>query len=325
MSTKQNQQENPCVTFPAQQIHPDYAKLACNLLTGMIGYWSADLRCRYANDAYLLWFGKTWSQLDNISFPTLAGETLFLQNEPHIRAVLRGEPQTFERSLVKFDQSIGHLMVQYFPDVRADGVVQGFFSIGMDVTVMKQMQLNLSATNAELARSNLALEALSRVDALSGMSNRRHLFEHADRELLRSKRSQTPFAVLMLDIDFFKAINDHYGHDAGDKVIQSLSQICCSTVREIDIAARIGGEEFVVLMPTTNLVQAVDVADRLRQLMAATIVEVANGQQIHFTVSIGVCTSVADDKTFSSVLQRADTAMYQAKHNGRNQIWPMNS
>lgn len=295
----------------------------------MIGYWSADLCCKYANDAYLHWYGKTWPQLDNISFAALAGDTLFLRNEPHIRAVLQGKPQTFERTLIKYDQSVGHLMVQYFPDFGADGVVQGFFSIGMDVTVMKQMQLDLSVINEELARSNLALEAVSRLDALSGLSNRRHLFEQGEQELLRSKRTQTPFAVLMLDIDFFKTINDHYGHDAGDKVIQTLSQLCRTTLREIDIAARIGGEEFVVMMPNTGLIPAAEVAERLRELIAATIVNVdlgldddlAETQQIHFTVSIGVCISMPSDTSFSNVLHRADAAMYRAKHKGRNQIY----
>lgn len=317
----------------ASKTRPDYATLACNLLTGMIGYWNTDLRCQYANDAYLHWFGKSWPELHNISFATLAGEALFLKNQPYIRAVLRGEPQTFERSLIKFDQSMGHLLVQYFPDFGPDGAVQGFFSIGLDVTQLKQMQLNLSAANEELARSNLALEALSRVDALSGLSNRRHLFEQGEQELLRSKRALTPFSVLMLDIDYFKLINDSYGHDAGDKVIQALSQICHSTVREIDVVARIGGEEFVVLMPATDLVNAIEVGERLRGLIAATTVELADeladelanefgsSRQIHFTVSIGACTSSISDTSFSKVLQRADAAMYQAKHNGRNQIW----
>ena len=322
MSLKQSLVQSQSIANTSPQAQPDYAKLACNLLTGMIGYWSVELRCQYANEAYLHWFGKTWPELHNISFASLAGEALFLQNEPAIRAALRGEPQTFERTLIKFDQSIGHLLVQYFPDYGPNGDVQGFFSIGVDVTMLKQAQLDLSAANQELARNNLALEALSRVDALSGLSNRRHLFEQGEQELLRSKRTQTAFSVLTLDIDFFKAINDRHGHDAGDKVIQALSQICRNTVREIDVAARIGGEEFVVLMPTTNEIQAREVAVRLRELMAETAVELTDGQQIYFTVSIGVCTSMADDTNFSSVLQRADAAMYRAKHNGRNQVWP---
>src|SRR3569623_311505 len=165
---------------------------------------------------------------------------------------------------------------------------------------------------AELARQ-------ARGDVLTGLNYRRHFFELAERELARSKRHAQGFSILMLDVDHFKAVNDTYGHDAGDEVLRRLSEVCIETLREIDIVGRIGGEEFAVLLPETAGVRAVDAAERLRLAIAAAAVP-ARGESVHFTVSIGVTSFTPDDEQADTLLKRADAAMYRAKRAGRNRV-----
>ncbi|MDD2700892.1 MAG: diguanylate cyclase [Sideroxydans sp.] len=172
----------------------------------------------------------------------------------------------------------------------------------------------------EIKRFERELERRAQTDVLTGLNNRRHFYELAEQELLRARRYVKPLALLMFDVDHFKQVNDSYGHYAGDAVLRKLSDVCLHTLREIDIVGRFGGEEFVVMMPETNTQHAMDAAERLRLALAATEVPIDSGEAIHFTVSIGVTCLCADDENVDAVLKRADTAMYQAKAAGRNQV-----
>jgi len=127
-------------------------------------------------------------------------------------------------------------------------------------------------------------------------------------------------SMLMIDIDRFKNINDQYGHKSGDLVLQALAQLFRETLREVDIIGRMGGEEFAVLLPATDGAQAVEVAERLRQIIAASEVELADGARKSFTVSIGVASLSEHDASVDSLLSLADRAMYQAKQEGRNKV-----
>jgi diguanylate cyclase (GGDEF)-like protein len=120
----------------------------------------------------------------------------------------------------------------------------------------------------------------------------------------------------MLDIDFFKNVNDTYGHQVGDTVLQVLGKICLDTLRQVDIAGRLGGEEFAVILPETTSEKAIEVAERLREVVAKMKVAVP----IHLTVSIGVTTLKNKDTSIDMLLNQADKALYEAKETGRNKV-----
>ncbi|MDD2929768.1 MAG: sensor domain-containing diguanylate cyclase, partial [Sideroxydans sp.] len=164
------------------------------------------------------------------------------------------------------------------------------------------------------------LERRAQTDVLTGLNNRRHLYELAEQEWHRAKRYGKPLAVLMLDVDHFKRTNDTYGHYAGDAVLRKLSEVCLHTLREIDIIGRFGGEEFVILMPETVAVHALEAAERLRLALASAEVPIDSGEKLRFTVSIGVTCMSVEDANIDALLKRADLAMYQAKNAGRNQV-----
>jgi diguanylate cyclase (GGDEF)-like protein len=160
---------------------------------------------------------------------------------------------------------------------------------------------------------------LANIDPLTKSMTRRQFFNIAESEFLRFTRYRRQLSLLVLDADHFKNINDTYGHYAGDLVLRSLSLVVLEQKRAQDTFGRLGGEEFGLLLPKTNLAQAKIVADRVQKAWANTpcIVE---GNQIYSTVSIGVAEVNDQDKSFEDVLRRADRMMYRAKEGGRNRI-----
>jgi two-component system cell cycle response regulator len=169
----------------------------------------------------------------------------------------------------------------------------------------------------ELQRHNAELDRVSRTDALTGLYNRRHLDEELALRNQDSLRHQEPMCLLLLDIDHFKDINDTYGHPAGDLVLQAFADRLNLGLRTGDIAGRWGGEEFLVILPRTDLAGAVEVAERIRSATAAAPVTAA-GQYISVRVSGGCALGPADSA--DSVIDLADQCLYQAKHAGRNRI-----
>ncbi|MGY4294401.1 two-component system cell cycle response regulator [Bradyrhizobium sp. i1.4.4] len=158
-------------------------------------------------------------------------------------------------------------------------------------------------------------------DALTGLHNRRYMESHlatlADQASTRGK----PLALMILDIDYFKSINDNYGHDAGDDVLREFAVRVRKSIRGIDLACRYGGEEFVIVMPETDLHVAGMVAERLRRSIAGEPFAVHKGtKRIEVTISIGLTTLEQKGEAVADVLKRADTALYRAKHDGRNRV-----
>lgn len=166
-----------------------------------------------------------------------------------------------------------------------------------------------------------ALEGQATTDSLSGVSNRGHFFKCAQIEIDRSHRYGHPAALLMLDIDKFKVINDSYGHHIGDDAIRMLAGICAETLRVTDYLGRVGGEEFAILLSETCLEPAVLVAERLRTLVSESPLRFGeDNEQTHwFTVSIGVAVFRSGD-TLEDLMQRADKALYAAKDQGRDRV-----
>ncbi len=156
-------------------------------------------------------------------------------------------------------------------------------------------------------------------DYLTGLSNRRAFFEAADLELKRWHRQPRSLSLLVIDADFFKKVNDTHGHAAGDLVLQNLALALKESVRGIDTVARIGGEEFAAMLPSTNIEGALIMAERFREKVANQRV-CMGGMDIRYTVSIGISSMDASVTGFDDLLQRADKALYAAKHGGRNRI-----
>jgi diguanylate cyclase (GGDEF)-like protein len=183
------------------------------------------------------------------------------------------------------------------------------------------LALALHATLLALVIGKLVRElaALSRYDALTGLLNRRAIQEELDRQMQHARRTRETFAVLMIDIDRFKSINDRHGHAVGDLALKHVAARLHTDLREVDRVGRFGGEEFVVMLPAAQLAQAREVAERLRAAIAGS--DVANASPtLRVSISIGVAECAATDGDSSAALIRADTALYQAKREGRDRV-----
>jgi len=179
-----------------------------------------------------------------------------------------------------------------------------------------ELEIKIAERTAELSKANEDLRHLSRHDALTGLHNRLSANERLHSEFISMKRSQNNYAVLILDIDFFKDVNDTYGHDVGDSVLQQLAQILKSTLRESDFAARYGGEEFLLLLPNTDLFEARFVAEKIRHTIETTPHPVAG----KITVSIGVAMATPEEQDEYIAIKESDDNLYAAKKSGRNCI-----
>lgn len=165
-----------------------------------------------------------------------------------------------------------------------------------------------------------ALEHQAQTDPLTQVANRGRFVEIANLELARCRRYGHPLSLWMLDIDHFKVVNDTYGHHVGDIALQSLMATCKQALRDWDILGRMGGEEFAVLLPETDVTQSLDVAERLRLAVAATDIPIEDGKVVSLTVSTGIATANDGDITVNTLLERADKALYEAKRNGRDKV-----
>ena len=172
------------------------------------------------------------------------------------------------------------------------------------------------------------LEIENITDPLMGIHNRRHLTRILEEEFSKAERYTLPFSILMLDIDHFKQINDTYGHDVGDMVLINLGKTIQGLIRETDCVARYGGEEIMVVCPLTDAEHAVELAERLRQEIEASIIVPNDAKneipEVRITVSIGVSEYTPDIASASELVKRADMALYRAKDEGRNCIFLCN-
>jgi two-component system cell cycle response regulator len=178
----------------------------------------------------------------------------------------------------------------------------------------------------DLARTNDWLSAIALVDALTQLNNRRAFDIALPNQITKARSQQHPLSLMMLDIDFFKQINDNYGHLVGDEVLKGLSKRLQNNMRFYDTPYRYGGEEFVVILSNTDAIEARLVGQRLREVIAEQPFEVADGFSLSISVSIGIAYLIADDDPLGrSLLERADQNLLRAKVQGRNQVVMMKS
>jgi diguanylate cyclase (GGDEF)-like protein len=183
------------------------------------------------------------------------------------------------------------------------GIIRGVVVTFSDITERKRLEEEL--------------QHQATTDELTGEINRRHFLSLAFGELTRAIRLEHPLSIALIDIDHFKSINDTYGHAVGDQALIVFSKICRQNIREIDVFARFGGDEFALLLPETSREQAFMTIERVRLVLADQPFVLA-GKPVSITISSGIASLSSDQETFDVLLSRADQALYQAKEAGRN-------
>lgn len=402
-----------------------FVKTVTDGLPGLVAYWDKDLRCRFANKPYRDWFGKSTEAILGHTLRDLLGERLFALNESHVAGVLAGQPQHFERTLTRADDSVRYTLTNYIPDFDVEGSVVGFFVLVSDVTGIKEseVELRLAASVFDNTREGIMVtdgngiiqsvnpaftqitgytsaEAVGQTprmlksdrhergyfallwnaiatkghwegetwnrrkngdvfvewqsittihgsddqavryvsvfsditerwhqdertrhlalhDGLTALPNRHLLMERLDQLITLTAREQRNLAVLFLDLDGFKVVNDTLGHHIGDEVLKSVARKLRALVRKSDTVARLGGDEFVVLLD--NPVSKEEVAHVAMRIIALLRDPMEFGSKLaRIGTSIGIAMHPADGDTATQLVKNADTAMYSAKGGGKN-------
>ena len=195
--------------------------------------------------------------------------------------------------------------ISILPLRNTEGKVTHFASIQRDITEYKKLEQDL--------------QILCRTDPLTTAANRRAFNEILSQEFSRFKRSQKEYALIMIDLDHFKSINDQHGHSVGDQVLIEVTERCKDNIRVHDILARLGGEEFCILLPYTETKQAQKVAERLREKIEIKPI-IVDGLRVKVTISVGISLVSTGDEDGHQAMERADQKLFQAKESGRNQI-----
>lgn len=237
----------------------------------------------------------------------LCGQVRSLERTRHLPILLMTEPGDQARLLRGLDLGANDYIVRPIDKNELVARVRG--------------QIKRKRYTEQLRDSVQTSMELAVTDALTGLYNRRYMEGHVGTLVDRSAARGKSLSVLLLDIDYFKAINDTWGHDAGDDVLRDFSDRLRACIRGIDLACRYGGEEFVVVMPDTDIGVATMVAERIRRRVAGELFSVHGGQrQIEVTISIGIAARSVPEDTAAMILKRADEALYRAKRDGRNRV-----
>lgn len=185
---------------------------------------------------------------------------------------------------------------------------------------LRQNQAEINAAAIAMQQKNQLLETLSVTDNLTGLYNRNKLNAIISDQLARFERNKRPFAVLMIDVDYFKTLNDSLGHVVGDEILAAVAKRISQSIRNVDFAARFGGDEFIIILAETTVGEAEKTAERIRTQVADIHCDSIN-QDLHVTLSIGVIQSEPDDSSLTILLSRVDSALYEAKRAGRDQVY----
>lgn len=229
----------------------------------------------------------------------------------------------FRTSLVEVKVAFSKNRSGNFQKIQLSNQSKEFNSIA---NAFNDMNKELSETTVSLesmkkivAERTHVLEQLSNTDPLTKVLNRRALFERGSAEFSRVKRNKGQLSVILLDCDLFKNINDQFGHLFGDEVLKHLCNICTAEIRNIDFFSRYGGEEFIIVLPDSELNGAVKTAERIQRSLVDNCI-VFEGKDVCLTISMGICTVNDKHVNFEQLIKDADKAMYKAKKNGRNRI-----
>ncbi|MCE8028298.1 GGDEF domain-containing protein [Billgrantia desiderata] len=273
-----------------------------------LGYWRASLK---ANELY-------WSEVTYDIFG-VDPDTF----TPSIRAfkamVHPQDVESVESSMRRAEQTGNHDVVHRI--IRPDGEVRWVHELADYVPEGDdQVLIGTVRDITEQKKLELRLRQLSRTDELTGLFNRRYFMQRLLQELARYRRYGRPTSVVLFDFDHFKRINDTHGHPAGDQVLVKVSRLLRERLRTNDIPARLGGEEFALLLPETGLEEAVGVAEKVRQLVLEQAFTSEEGHRFEASITCGVSAFHGTEETVEAILHRADQNLYQGKRTGRNRI-----
>ena len=278
-------------------------KAVTDNLPVLITYVDADEKLRFMNGTFHDWLGVDLAHAIDRPLADVVGPEHYAARREHLRAALAGERVEFEMVSHTL-MGPRNLQTAYIPDLRPDGSVRGIFTLATDVTALKDVEREL--------------QRLARVDTLTGLANRRQFDELLEQALARSRRSKRPLALIFLDIDHFKTINDTHGHGVGDTVLKEFAARLQANLRETDVAARLSGDEFVVILDgLAAMDEATAVATKLLHAIREPLD--TGARPLHFTASMGLAWLDGQAEVGAQELMvRADRALYRAKEGGRD-------
>ena len=297
--------------FNYQHTYAEISKLLLDLvdhLDAMVAYWDINQTCQFANIAYRDWFGKTRQEIIGTTLESLLGP-LYILNLPYIRAAYAGERQVFERDIPAPDGRIRHSLATYIPHIM-EGKVWGIFVHVADITPLKKLE-------HELRRAKAEAERLATHDFLTGLPNRVLLLDRVSQAIALSKRTRRRVAVITIDIDNFKQLNDTWGHDAGDQFLIEIALRLTHSLRECDSVTRLGGDEFLLLVPEIeSSTQVESMANRI--LESINMPFQTHNTTLSPTCSMGIAIYPQEGTTPEALIANSDRALYLAKKLGKN-------
>lgn len=283
------------------------ARMIADNIPALVSYIDRNQRFQFRNSYYRHTPGIDFEHMVGRTILEVFGPERYAAVEKEVAQALKGEAIVFECEITEKDGAIVCLRYQFSPDKSDDGAVAGFYALVSDVTDMKIIQHQLMQ--------------LTRIDSLTGLPNRTALYERLADALTRTARrnhvltSPEIIGCLFLDIDNFKSINDSYGHSCGDAILKEFGARLVACIRKSDMAARLAGDEFVILLEELEEPDGVfSVAKKI--ITAMTVPFVAEYGQLAVTASIGITVSCNENETPASLLKKADNALYEAKRNG---------
>ena len=268
----------------------------------LISYIDRDERLQFANATLRTWMGVDPAEVVGRPLREVMGPRLYEQRRKYLQQALQGRRVEFE--LVSRAQDVDrHMQNIYIPDIDGEGKVAGVYTLSTDVTAMKLVEQHL--------------EEQTRVDSLTGLPNRRRFEEKLLEAMARCRRLKRPMALLFLDLDRFKEINDTHGHGVGDAVLREFAARMAASVRATDTVARLAGDEFVIILEVLNQRdEAAMTAAKIVKSMRDPVV--VNGKTLQLSTSVGIALFEGAIQNAEALVAAADAALYKAKRAGRN-------
>lgn len=279
-------------------------RMFADSIPAMTVSWDENLRCKFANQAFSEFFGVAAERIVGRHVREISGEEVYREIEAHYAQALQGYPATYQRTRKLKNGEARYLEVRLFPSIGEKGNVQGCFSVTTDITEHKRAE--------ERSRH------LAHHDSLTGLPNRLLFHDRLAQEIALAKRSSRQFALLFLDLDKFKAVNDSLGHNAGDELLKAVATRIRQQVRESDTVARVGGDEFTVILPNTGRRdQAEVIAGKIITALTTPFMLSGRIQSVEIGTSVGIAIYPDDARDADELVKAADAAMYLAKQSER--------
>jgi len=278
-------------------------RLFADNVPAMTVSWDEDLRCRFANKVFTEFFRVAVEDIIGKHVREVLGEEVYREIEGHFVQVLQGHPVTYQRTRKLPNGESRYLEIKLLPQIGDHGKVLGCFSVTTDITEHKLVEERI--------------QRVAHHDSLTGLPNRLLFNDRLNQAISLAKRDSRQFALLYLDLDRFKPVNDTLGHTAGDELLQAAAARIRHQVRESDTVARVGGDEFIVILPDiARREEAETVAKKIIAALAAPFQLVNQKQSVDIGISIGIAAYPADAGDADALVKAADAAMYSAKQAG---------